>query len=104
MTPWNTHILPGEHIGSLVIRTHILSGHKQYKATAKGLDVSGSITLKAQDFNNASLFTGMVKYTPSDTASNVANNHSPAPLWSLSLEKYNSQDWCPLDYDDEKAR
>jgi hypothetical protein len=97
MTPWNTQILPGEHIGSLVIRTHILSGHKQYKATAKGLGVCGNTTLKAQDFNSASLFTGMVKHTSSGTASDVANTHSPAPLWSLSLEKTNYHGWCPLD-------
>lgn len=97
MTPWNTSILPGEHIGSFVIRTHILSGHKQYKATAKGLGISGNATVKAQEFNSASLFSSMAKYTPLESANEVANNHSPASLWALSLEKSNSKAWCSSD-------
>ena len=104
MTPWNTQIVTGEHISSLVMRTHLLSGHKRYQAIAKGLGIDGSTTLKAQEFNNCSLYESMVRYIPSLSPEGIASRHSPAALWSLSYENNNGAKWCPLDLNTNQQR
>lgn len=97
MTPWNTRIVSGEHIASLVIRTHLMSGHKRYQATAMALDIDGNMTLKAQEFNSTSLYESMAKFVPSVSPERLASLFSPAPLWALSCEGNNDSKWSPLD-------
>lgn len=104
MTPWNTHILHGEHIGSLVIRTHLLSGHKRYQATAMALGIDGNMTLKAQEFNSTSLYESMANYMPPMSPERIASSHSPAALWALSYESSNDAKWCPLDLNTNQQR
>jgi hypothetical protein len=79
---FNTNIVHDEHVAGYLFRTHIVSGHRRYSATAKAFNVDENKLLKSNQFSNSSLIYGLAD-SGIDSSKNLLLNHTPSLLWKF---------------------
>tara|TARA_R110001583_G_C5667601_1_gene410378 strand:- start:3058 stop:3960 length:903 start_codon:yes stop_codon:yes gene_type:complete len=95
MNIYNCSILPTEHLISLVVRSHILSGNKKLTSTATQLNFDVVTSLKAQQFNNSTLLNMPSSCSDLQCENKLILTHTPAALWALTTPHEKQGTWDP---------